>query len=425
MAKYVSQLTPPEIKSLEREIGAFVEQPGAGKTRALRIGIERGLYIIVDKRGANSAAWQYRYMHRGKSRSAGLGPWPTVTVKRAAEKADAMRRILKDERRDPLDMRRAEEARERAEELTTRTFRQVAEDYIRSHQSGWGTEHLDQWQKSLAKWAYPLIGSLPVRDIDTDVVKRVLTQPAEGGRFWDTVTKTASRVRGRLEDVLGYAAAEGLRSTDNPATWRGRLEHSLPAPGKVAKVESFAALAWEDLPTFMAKLRVAPGESARALEVAMLTAVRSSELRLARVGEFDLARANWTIPAERMKNGTVHVVPLSARVVDILRTQIPDGTTPDALAFALPERKLRDALAAVAGKGLTVHGTCRATFRSWCAAHGVAHDLAEAALGHAIRDKTVAAYQRDAMLERRRRLAESYARWCDGEGGNVSGLAAA
>jgi len=431
MAKYVSQMTPPEVKVLEREIAAFVEQPSAGKTRALRIGIERGLYIIVDKRGANSAAWQYRYMHHGKSRSAGLGPWPTVTPKRAAEKADAMRLVLKDERRDPLEVRRVEEARERAEKLTTRTLRQVAEAYIQSHQTAWrSSKHLEQWRSTMKQYVYPIVGSLPVRDIDVDLVKRVLTQDVDGVRLWDKMPVTGSRLRARLEAVLGYAGAEGLRSADsNPARWRGGLEHQLPAPGRVHKSEGHAALPWQALPDFITKLRALPGVAARALEIGMLCAVRAGEVRFARAGEFDLDQKVWTIPAERTKSHQMHVVPLVERAVDILRSIIPADATAADLVFTLngrrlPEDKMRKALWSIGDATLTVHGTCRATFRSWAAAHGVAHDLAEAALAHTIKDKTVAAYQRDALLERRRHLAEAYANWCAGVGGDVTDLAA-
>ncbi len=430
MAKHVSKMTPPEIKALEREIAAFVEQPSTGKTRALRLGIEQGLYIIVDKRGANSAAWQYRYMHRGKSRSAGLGPWPTVTPKRAAEKADAMRAQLKGDRVDPLAVRQAEDAKGRAEAAKNKSFKDVAEAYIQSHHTAWRSgKHLDQWRSTMAQYVFPIVGSLPVRDIDVDLVKRVLTQDVDGVRLWDKMPVTGSRLRARLEAVLGYAGAEGLRSADaNPARWRGGLEHQLPAPGKVHKSEGHAALPWQDLPGFMAKLRALPGVAARALEIGMLCAVRAGEVRFARVGEFDLDQKVWTIPAERTKSHQLHVVPLVDHAVDILRSIIPADANAADLVFTLngrrlPEDKMRKALWSIGDATLTVHGTCRATFRSWAAAQGVAHDLAEAALSHTLKDTTVAAYQRDAMLERRRHLAEAYARWCAGLGGKVIELA--
>jgi len=191
------------------------------------------------------------------------------------------------------------------------TFRQCAERYIEAHRPGWSNpKHAGQWAATLATYAYPVIGNIPVDKIGsngdgTDLIMKVLD------RIWYSKTETASRVRGRIESILDWAKARGYRDGENPARWKGHLDKLLPAKGKVAPVKHHAALAYVDVPDFMSKLRAINGTAARALEFTILTAARTSEVLGAKRSEIDLRARMWTVPASRMKGRREHRVPLS------------------------------------------------------------------------------------------------------------------
>jgi integrase len=258
-------------------------------------------------------------------------------------------------------------------------------------------KHGAQWTSTLETYAAPIVGRLLVRDVTTAHVIRVL-EP-----IWLTKTETATRVRSRMELVLDFAAARGQREGLNPARWRGNLDAALPKPSKVAKVQHHAALDIRQMGAFMARLNTQPGNGARALEFAVLTAARSGEVRGAKWMEIDLPNALWTIPAERMKSGREHRVPLSQPAVRLLRG-LPKGEKDD-LVFPGVDGQLSDmTLTAVLRRmkvDATVHGF-RSTFRDWISeytAHGT--EVAEMALSHAVGDKVEAAYRRGDLFEKR------------------------
>ena len=206
-----------------------------------------GLYLQVSTSGSKS--WVFRFKRAGKARDMGLGGFPAVALEKARQKAREARELL-DLGKDPIEARDAVRAQERLAAAHATTFRDCAEQLVASHEAGWrNAKHRQQWRNTLADYAYPVLGSLPVADVDTGLVLRVL-EP-----IWGTKTETASRVRGRIEAVLSWAKARGMRTGENPAQWRGHLDMLLPKRSKVQRVEHHPALPYRDLPTFIARLR--------------------------------------------------------------------------------------------------------------------------------------------------------------------------
>lgn len=368
-----------------------------------------GLWFHVGPTGGRS--WVMRYMLNGKAREMGLGALHTFSLAEARTKARSVRQLLQDGL-DPIDQRQAERDRSRAEMTGRRTFRQCADGYILSNASGWrNAKHRAQWESTLEAYAYPTMGDLPVSVIDTSHVLKCLES------IWQTKTETASRVRGRIESVLDYAAARRYRSGDNPARWRGHLDQLLPKRSKVQRVEHHAALPYAELGDFMTALREMEGTSARALEFAILTAARTGEVIAATWPEFDLQAKLWTVPGERMKAGREHRVPLSERALSILRALPREDKNPFVFIGPRAGRGLSNmALLATLRRmergDLTSHGF-RSTFRDWCAEMtGTPHEVAEMALAHVVGDKVEAAYRRGDLFEKRRRLMSEWAAFC-------------
>lgn len=258
----------------------------------------------------------------------------------------------------------------------------------------------------------PTIGDLPVAAIDTALVMKIV-EP-----LWSTKTETASRVRGRIELILDWAAARGYRAGDNPARWRGHLDKLLPARTKVRKVKHHAALPYGDLPAFMAGLRGREGVSARCLEFVILTAARTGEAVGARWAEIDLAAKVWTVPAERMKAHREHKVPLSQRAVEILEGLPREGdyVFPGGKADKpLSNMALLATLRRMERPDLTGHGF-RSTFRDWCAEQtAFPAEVAEMALAHVVSDKVEAAYRRGDLFRKRAQLMDAWGRYCGAE----------
>jgi integrase len=365
----------------------------------------RGLSLLVKATGGRS--WVLRYQHKGVRRDMGLGPYPEVTLAEAREIALKHRRSLKVEKVDPLAARRAAEAEAERAAAQVLTFKAAAEDLIASKESGWGNaRHRLQWKSSLATLVYPQLGDLDVQAIDTAAVIGVLKP------IWNEKTETASRVRQRIEAVLDYAKVMGRRTGENPARWKGHLDHLLAKPSKVANVEHYAALDWREAPAFMVDLAQRDGIAARALAFAILTAARSGEVRGMTWGEVDDDAGVWTIPGTRMKAGKGQRVPLSPAA----RALLGERGAPDALVFPSPKgaaKPLSDmALIFVLrrmGRGdLTAHGF-RSTFRDW-AGETTAHprEVIEAALAHKLKDKAEASYARGVLFVKRRKLMEDW-----------------
>jgi integrase len=343
-------------------------------------GSVKGLMLMVRPSGARS--WMLRYQIGGRRRDMGLG-----------------RRVLKRDGKDPL----AERSRPKL-----LTFRAAAEALIEAKRPGWrNAKHAAQWTATLATYVWPKLGGLDVPAIDTAAVLEVLRP------IWTVKPETASRVRQRIEAVLDYATAIQARAGDNPARWRGHLDHLLPRPTKVRAIRHHAALDWREARAFWSEVRQRQTVDARALAFTVLTAARSGEVRGMTWGEVDLEAAIWTVPAGRIKAGREHRVPLQSAAIALLG----EAGEPNALAFPSPlkaGRPLSDAtLAAVLdrmGHGdITVHGF-RSTFRDW-AGEATAHarEVVEAALAHRLKDKAEAAYARGDLFAKRRKLMQDWA----------------
>lgn len=360
-----------------------------------------------------SKSWCFRYRDRstGKLREPGLGPYPDVTLEEARIKAADLRRMLR-EGKDPMAERKARRSAQKAEAAKALSFDEAAARCIADKRAGWKNEkHADQWTNTISAYVSPIIGSLPVADIDLALVRKVLDP------IWTTKNETASRVRQRIESVLAWATVSGFRKGENPARWRGHLDHLLPKPSKVQKSEHHAALAYPKVGKFMVDLRAQSGTAALALEFAILTAARTSEVIAARWEELDLEKKIWTVPAERMKAGKEHIVPLSRRAVKILKELQQIRTSP----YVFPGGKADAPLSNMAMSAtlkrmkrtdITVHGF-RSTFRDWAGEQTTfPRELIEHALAHQLKDKAEAAYARSTMPEKRRKLMEAWAEYC-------------
>jgi len=369
-----------------------------------------GLYLQITKAGVKS--WLFRYMLHGKARGMGLGPLHTVGLAEARGLALNCRRQLLDGI-DPIDARNAERTAKRVAAASEVTFEQCATSYIEAHRAGWkNTKHADQWTNTLKTYAYPVFDSFPVSAIDTALVMKVL-EP-----IWTAKTETASRLRGRIESVLDWATVRGYRAGDNPARLKGHLDTLLPKRSRVQKVEHHRALPYAELDEFVRTLRAEEGGAARALELLILTATRTNEVLGATWGEFDLDGAVWTIPAERMKMGKEHRVPLSARAVEIVKAQQTvkqnNYVFPGArYGKPLSNMSMLQLLKRMDRTEITVHGF-RSTFRDW--AGETTHyprEVCEAALAHGIKDKAEAAYARGDLFQKRAALMQDWSTYAN------------
>jgi integrase len=375
-----------------------------------------GLYFKYGETGGRS--WVFRYQIKGRTRDMGLGPYPDVGLAEAREAAAEQRRIRR-LRLDPIDERN----KSRPQRQATPTFQWCAEHYIADHRAGWRyPKHGRDWENSLATYAFPVIGKLPVDAVDLAAVLRVI-QP-----HWETKTVTIDRVRSRIELTLAWATTRGYRQGDNPARWKGHLETLLPKKSKVAKVEHMAALPYAEMPAFMTKLRKEEDSAARALELAILTAGRSKELLGAKWSEMDLEARLWVVPAERMKGGREHRVPLSEAAMAVLAAmqQVRAGefVFPGARAGGrLHERVMLDLLKRLLpGSGVTVHGF-RSAFSDWVTeTTGYSVEEREMALAHAVGTAVERAYRRTDLFAKRRALAEAWAKFLGGEKAQVVAL---
>lgn len=354
-----------------------------------------GLYLIVSESG--SRKWVLRYMRDGRAREMGLGAATGANLAQARMRAlEAASKLAAGV--DPIN--------DKARASGVPTFAELADEVRKSLAAGFRNEkHRAQWKMTLETYAAPL-RALRVDAIETADVLACLKP------IWTTKPETASRVRGRIEKVLDAAKARGFRTLENPARWRGHLDHLLPKPGKLTRGHH-AAMPYADVPAFVAALREREGVAPLALEFAILTAARSGEVMGARWGEMDLEAKVWTIPGNRMKAGREHRVPLSRRALAIVKS-LGEAKTSE---FVFPGIKIGKPLSSMALDmvlrrmkiDVTVHGF-RSSFRDW--AGNETHfprEIAEQALAHVIGDKAEQAYRRGDALERRRALMEAWA----------------
>lgn len=368
-----------------------------------------GLHLLVKESGARS--WVYRYMLKGKSRDIGLGAaaGPDAVSLANARDLAAEQRLKVKAGIDPLAERQQKAAEAlaaaQAAQIAGITFKATAEDYIAANEGSWRNDkHRQQWHNTLATYVYPVIGNLPVADIATAQVMKIL-EP-----IWREKPETAGRIRGRIETVLDAAKARGYRQGENPARWRGHIAQLLPARSRLTRGHH-KAMPYEAIPAFVEQLRSREAMAALALEFVILTAARTSEAIDATWEEVDLAKAVWTIPAARMKAGKEHRVPLSPRAIQILELVKPldkgwlfpgnKGRKLSTMAMSMLLRRLK--------QDCTVHGF-RSGFRDWAAERtGYSHEVCEMALAHVIGNKAEAAYRRGDLFDKRRKLMESWA----------------
>jgi len=369
-----------------------------------------GLHLQISSGGARS--WIYRYMLHGRAREMGLGSLSAVSLADARIKAGECRGRLQNGV-DPIEARKAEWAQARAAAAKSITFANCAEAYIEAHKTGWrNPKHIQQWTNTVKTYAEPIMGDLPVSEIDTGLVLKVI-EP-----IWKEKPETASRLRGRIESVLDWAAVRGYRQGENPARWKGHVAKLLPARSKVQAVKHHPALAYADLPAFMAQLRGQDGIAARALEFLVLAAARTGEIIGAKPDEINAKDRTWTIPPERMKARKTHRVPLSDRALAIIEKMKPLGNGDYIFPGHKKGKHLSNgamlALLERMGRGsITPHGF-RSCFRDWAAEQtSYAREVAEMSLAHTIGDKVEAAYRRGDLVEKRRRLMDAWAKYCN------------
>jgi integrase len=355
-----------------------------------------GLRLDVDRAGRASWVFRFKSPVTTKERYMGLGPLGDVTLARARELAADARELVR-QHRDPLEERRYARAAARAQATRGVTFEVYAEKYVTTHEGTWkNAVHRRQWRSTLRDHVYPHIGTLAVADVNTEHVLAILRP------IWPTMPETASRVRGRIEAVLSAAKAEGLRTGENPALWRGHLDQLLPSKRKVRRVKHHAALPYAEMPAFFAAVSADPTDAAGLLRFIILTACRYSEAANVQPGE--VKGDIWRVPAGRMKADKPHDIPLTAAALACLPvTRVSDV----ALANVIARHTVTPA---------TTHGM-RSTFRDWVGdCTDYPRELAEMALAHALDSETEAAYRRSSALAKRRELMEAWAAFCAGTG---------
>lgn len=400
MAKVVDVLGPLEVKRLS--------EPGLHP-----VGTIPGLRLNITKSGTKS--WILRTTVGTKRSDLGLGSYPAVTLANAWERA---RQTLAEIRNgvDPVADKRAKKA------AVTWTFKTCALVYIEMHEPSWkNAKHIQQWRNTLQTYVYPVFGDKHVKDVDTGDVTTAIRP------MWSTKNETMVRVRNRIELVLSWAAAQGYRPKGfNPAAWRGHLDQVLPKPSKVNKRQSFEAVPIDDMHGFMVRLRNVTGMSARCLEFVILNACRSGEARGATWSEVDLQAGTWSIPAERMKAGRPHRIPLSTAALQLLESMPKFEGTDLIFPGRDIEKPLSDMSLTLVMRRMKLtavpHGF-RSTFTDWTAERtGYPAEVREMALAHAIGNDTEAAYRRGDLFDKRRQLMGEWAKFLNtplAKGGNV------
>lgn len=422
MPKVVPELSPVQLPRLKCKVGPN----GKPYNTFHPVGGVAGLLLQVTPEG--SRTWILRTMVGTKRRSIGLGAYPGVSLADAKTKANA----CKDQIAagiDPVEAKKAARRKLIADQLATITFKEAMTNYIRMKSKEFrNPRQAQQWENSLSSYALPVLGAMPVREIKLLHIKAVLDP------IWDTKTETANRVRARIENILSWCALHGYRSIENPAKWQGYLKDAYPSPQKIKNKTHYAALPVSDLPEFMQQLKQRTGTAAQALEFLILTAARTNEVigdkRINKPGirwqEIDLVRKVWTVPAERMKTGIPHRVPLCDNAIKILEQMQPGK--PDQAIFpgpngGIPSNNFLTSVLKRMDQAITAHGF-RSTFKDWCREQtAYADEVSELALAHVNSDATRAAYARSELIDKRRLLMTDWEQYCyhgkANTGGNV------
>lgn len=371
-----------------------------------------GLYLQIATGGAKTWIFRYRSPITKKLRYMGLGSLRAVGLVEARARATAQRNLLS-QGLDPIQAR-DEVAKQKAQSAAKSiSFAECAENYIRSHRVGWkNKKHGEQWTSTIETYCNPVFGKVPVQDVDTELVLKAL-EP-----IWSRIPESASRLRGRIEVILDWAKARGYRQGENPARWKGHLKQLLPTLARKNRVRHYPALPYEQIGDFMALLRSQNSIGALALEFTILTAARSNEVFGATASEFDLEKGFWTVSADRMKAGREHKVPLSPRSLEIARKMLElkaDYLFPGRRqGTRLSPMTMTAVLKRMGHNDITVHGF-RSTFRDWAAEQtNFAREVCEMALAHTILNKVEAAYRRGDLLEKRRKMMDTWAEFISG-----------
>lgn len=424
MPKQAKELSAVEVKRLTCSVG----KDGKPYNTFHAVGGVPGLLLQVAATGAKT--WILRTKIGTKRRSIGLGGYPGVSLADARRKAQEVKDKIT-EGIDPVEERKAARRSLIAAQLSTMTFADAMRDYIDMKAKEFrNPRQRQQWENSLNTYAVPHIGKVPVREIALPHIKAVLDP------IWEEKTETANRVRARMENILGWCAVHGYRSNENPAKWKGYLDAVYASPEKIKNKGHHAALSVDAMPEFMKSLQKRTGTAARALEFLILTASRTNEVigdkRINKAGitwqEIDLKRKVWTVPADRMKSGKVHRVPLTDSAVDLLNGM--EQGRPDQLIFPgpkgdIPSNNFLSALLKRMDQPATAHGF-RSTFKDWAREYtAYADEVSELALAHVNSDATRAAYARSELLDKRRLLMNDWEQYCyhgkaKQEGGKVA-----
>lgn len=390
MAKIAKELTAMAVSKLKDE-GAYA------------VGGVPGLQLQIL---GSSRVWVLRFMLHGKRRRMGLGSFPAVSLAEARDLARQARALIRSGI-DPIENRNNERDAIAVAAAKSLTFSQAAESFIAAHEDGWrNAKHRLQWVNTIATYANPVIGQMPVASIEQRHILQILDP------IWRTKTETALRLRGRIEQVLNWAKVQGLREGPNPARWRDHLDLLLPSPEKIAPVTHLAAVPLTEAQAVWKMICETSGMGAKALQLQILTAGRSGEARGARWSEIDLDNATWVIPKERMKAKREHRVPLSRQAIELLRGMPRiDGTDlvfPSSRNTPLSDMTLTAVMRRLKLKEVP-HGW-RSTFRDWVGERtDYPSELAEISLAHSVGSKVEQAYRRGDMLEKRRPLMQEWA----------------
>jgi integrase len=398
MARQIHKLSPAAVKNAKPGM-----HPDGG-----------GLYLQATGAadGTISRSWIFRFALKGRERHMGLGSLQSVSLAVARQGA-ADARKLREQGIDPIEARNESRATAAKATASSMTFDACRDAYVEAHRASWGNiRHATQWSTTLETYVTPVFGNVSVRQIDIALVLKALES------LWQKRTETASRVRGRIESVLDWAKARGYRDGENPARWRGHLDHLLPARSDIKKVRHHPALPYDELPAFLATLRQRQGVAARALEFTILTAARTGEVLRATAGEMNRRERIWTISAERMKAAKEHRVPLTDRSLAIIDELAPLRGQGEYLfpgvRGSLGDKAMLDVLERMNWTDhMTVHGF-RSTFRDWAAERtNFPSEVVEMALAHAVGNKVEAAYRRGDLFDKRRRLMDAWSEFCE------------
>lgn len=321
-----------------------------------------GLYLQVSASGAKS--WVFRFALHTQKREMGLGSAIDIPLKKAREMAAEYRALVR-EGVDPIAYRVEQRAQYQVDASMLVPFKTYAETFIKNNAPSWkNTKHAQQWTNTLKTYAEPVIGTLPVALIETHHILDIIRP------IWSSKNETARRVRGRIETILDAAKVEKLREGENPARWKGHLDKILPNPSKIQKVKHHSALPYQEIGQFISALHQQSSVASYGLEFLILTACRTGEVLDARFDEIDLHNKIWTIPADRMKGGKEHRVPLSDRAIEIIdhmqSLRDNDYLFPGQRGKGLSNMVFLQLLKRMGHTDITAHGF-RSTFRDWTA----------------------------------------------------------